>query len=197
MISQSVPPTTLLVVRHAQTIWNHARRYAGHREVPLSPDASVQIRHLTRVLEAEKIGAIYSSPLTRAQLTIRPIAEILNIPLQIEEDLQERDLGSWEGKSAEELIARFPEFNFPDSAYDGEYPVPGAESLEELEVRVRAVFERIAEQHIGQTVVISTHAGVIWALERKIAQNSRHGMRWPENSSLVRMQYAQKVFILS
>jgi len=197
MISQPVSTTTLLVVRHAQTIWNHARRYAGHREVPLSPDAADQIRRLTKRLEQESIQAIYSSPLTRAQLTVRPIAEILNLPLHIEDELKERDLGSWEGKSAEELIAHYPQFRFPESAYDGEFVVPEAETLEELEKRARVICGRLAEEHAGQTILISTHAGIIWALERKIAQNSKQGTRWPENSSLVRLTYQENIFTLS
>jgi broad specificity phosphatase PhoE len=194
MTSPSSQPTVLLVVRHAQTIWNHARRYAGHQEVPLSPDAEQQIRHLLHEVVGLPITAVYSSPLTRAQLTVRPVAEVLHVPLTVKDDLAERNLGSWEGKSAEELLASHPDFHYPDSAYDGHFSIPGAESLDSLEARTRAVFTEIAEAHLGQTVLVGTHAGLIWALERRVATNSEGTARWPDNSALAIFHYQNGVF---
>ena len=179
--------TTFLLTRHALTVWNAEQRYAGHTEVALAPEAELQIRHLTHKLVLEPIGAIYSSPLSRCLLTVSPLAEILGIDIGVDRRLLERDLGAWEGRPASELELEFPGFHFPESAYSGQFVISGSESLDSVAQRTHAVLEEIAVRHPGTTVLIATHAGIIWAAENMLCQQRMVKRPWPENSTEVRL----------
>lgn len=187
MLSHLTPSTFLLFLRHAQTIWNTEQRYAGNLEVPLSPEASIQIRAITKRLESEPIKAIYTSPLHRCQETINPLAHHLHLKPIINQDLIERDLGEWQGKSSAELTAQHPEHRFPDSAYSGEFRIPEAETLEHLQTRVRATMDNIHSRHPGEMVLLSTHAGVIWILQKYLLNNPPPQPSWPGNCALYRV----------
>jgi broad specificity phosphatase PhoE len=182
-------PTTFLFVRHAQTLWNKERRYAGDSEVPLAPEADGQIAQITQRLLSEPITAIYSSPLSRCQLTVYNISQALDLEIVVRPDLKERDLGEWEGKAADELHppTHSEAFHFPDSAYNGKFRVPGAETLEDLEHRIRGVLAQLREKHPGTTVLIATHAGVFWSIQKRIVINppdEGHTI-WPGNCCIM------------
>ncbi len=190
------PPATLLLVRHAETLWNHERRYAGHSEVPLGPGAEEQIRHLTNLLVKAGPICAYSSPLTRCLATISPTVEILGLPLCLELGLRERNLGEWEGRSETEIIQRYPAFKYPMDAYSGTYEVPKGETLDALELRAHMVLQRIGERHPGQTVLIATHAGVIWTVLDRLITNRPHDLAWPANGTINTVTYHDLSFAL-
>lgn len=179
-----LPSTRLLFVRHAQTVWNVEHRYAGHGEVPLAPEAKAQIALLTERLEGERIDAIYASPLTRCLHTIRPTAERHHRRIIVREELRERNLGSWEGRTPREIHKTHDGYHFPESAYDGTFRVPGAEPLDHVEERLRAIMHEVVEAHPGQHVVLATHAGLIWALQARIVQNTPRALHWAGNCAV-------------
>jgi broad specificity phosphatase PhoE len=183
----SAQPTTILLVRHAQTQWNKEQRYAGSAEVPLAAEAAEQISELSEKLQDEPISAIYSSPLSRCQLTIGPTAKSLHLPITIKEELKERNLGEWEGKSPSELSLHHGGYHFPDSAYNGEFRIPHAEPLEELEDRVRTFLHTVANRHPGETIALATHAGIIWIIQKRIITNPPAHIAWPSNCSIYRL----------
>jgi probable phosphoglycerate mutase len=177
-------PTTFLLVRHAQTLWNREQRHTGSIEVELSEKADSQIARLTKKIISQPVAAIYSSPLSRCQITIRPTAEILKLPIHIREDLIERSLGDWEGKSPVELLPLHPGYQFPQSAYNGDFRIPKAEPLEHLEHRIRTFLQEMHLAHPGSIVVVSTHSGVIWTVLHKIVTNVPVDFFWPSNCSV-------------
>jgi broad specificity phosphatase PhoE len=189
-------PTTILFVRHAQTVWNLDQRHTGSSEVALSPQADRQIATLTRSLLPESIEAIYTSPLSRCQLTIKPLSEIIGKQAVIRPDLQERHLGTWEGQSPKELLPLHPGYHFPESAYNGDFHIPGAEPLEDLEQRIRLFVQEMQTRHPGKTIVVSTHSGVIWTLQHRIVNNPPETWLWPSNCSVTRIRYDGRHFIL-
>ncbi len=161
-------PTTFLLVRHAQTSWNEKQRHTGSIEVPLSSHAESQIKRLTKKLVSFPIAALYSSPLSRCRITINPTAEIVSLPVSIRIELIERYLGDWEGKCPQDLSPTHPGYHFPDSAYTGQFRIPRAEPLEDLEHRIRTVLHELNTHHAGKTIAISTHSGVIWTILHRI-----------------------------
>lgn len=189
-------PTTLLLVRHAATMWSLEHRFAGRTDVALSPAVEPQIAELTRALLRYPVSAIRSSPLARCQETIRPLAEILGLPVTLDAGVIERDLGAWEGRSSDELAHEHPGFRYPESAYNERMQVPGAERVDALIERVRGALRRIAAEHPGGTVAVSTHAGVIQAAERHIVENADPLAAWPANGSIHRITYADGVLRL-
>lgn len=176
--------TTFLFVRHAQTLWNQEQRHTGSSEVGLAPAAERQIALLTRQLIKEPIVAIYTSPLSRCVLTIQHVADILACTPELRNDLKERHLGSWEGQSPRELLPLHPGYHFPESAYNGDFRIPGAEPLEQLEGRIRDFLREVSDMYPGKTLLVSTHSGVIWTIQHRIASNPLTSFIWPGNCSI-------------
>ncbi len=191
------PATRILLIRHAQTVWNVEHRYAGSGEVALAPIAEQQIAHLTERLKNERIDAIYASPLTRCLITITPTAENHGLRIIKREELRERNLGDWEGRAPREIHKTHDGYHFPESAYDGSFRVPNAEPLDELEARLRAILHEVVEAHPGQHVALVTHAGLIWMLQNRIVQNRPSHVRWVSNCAVASVVFDQDHFLLA
>jgi broad specificity phosphatase PhoE len=188
--------TKLILVRHAETIWNHEHRYAGHQEVPLGPGAKEQIEQLTEMLVPMQPTVVYASPLTRCLETIFPTAKRLNLSINLELGLRERNLGIWEGCSEAEIRLNYPDFIFPIDGYNGAYEIPDSESLAQLEIRIHAVLQRIAERHHGETILVATHAGVIWSIITRLVDNVPPEPKWPGNTIAIELYYDDAIFHL-
>ena len=66
----------LLLVRHGNTRGNSAERFWGQTDVELSADGTWQVERLAERLAGEKIDAIYSSQLRRAEATAKILSLI-------------------------------------------------------------------------------------------------------------------------
>ena len=187
----------IMLVRHARTVWNSEQRYAGHTDVPLAPEADLQIRQLTRELLQEPITAIYSSPLSRCRLTVEPLAEVLGLHVVVEPFLQERNLGSWEGRSAASLTGKYPNFHYPLSAYSGQFLIPQAETLEGVADRVELVLRTMRDASIGGITLAATHAGIMWTVMNHIVANPPPVPMWPANSTPLIVEARSGQFFLS
>lgn len=137
-------------------------RYRGHRiDDPLSDTGWEQMRRTVAGLDGW--NRIVSSPLQRCADFARWLAERHDLPLAIEHDLREVGFGDWEGLTRQELLAERPQ------DYHAFYENPvvnrpaGAESLDAFGERVAGVFDRLAQQHPGEHLLVVAHAGVIRA----------------------------------
>lgn len=175
--------TTIILVRHGTTTWNHERRYQGQLDIPLDEQGEQQAVVAAQRLKSEKIAAIYSSNLARASRTAELIAQQLggNLAVQIVPGLQEIDVGSWSGLIPDEAKERYPE-QYAAFLKDKNLPRGGGESRQQLQDRVVAAVKKIAEQQPDVTVAVVTHGAVIktlagWALELPIQfQPNFHGV---------------------
>ena len=149
----------LLVVRHAESVWNLDGRWQGQADPPLSEPGAAQAR-----LAAPKIGdvsCIVSSDLRRATSTAEIIADTLGIgPVTIDAGWRERDIGRWQGLTTAQI-----ESQYPGALGAGNYP-PGWESNESLLDRVFAAIQRTAARVVSDDVLVVSHAGVIYTLEQ-------------------------------
>ena len=93
----------LLLVRHALPIRRELEE--GIADPELSESGHRQAAHLAQYLASERIDAVYSSPLTRAQETARPVAAGQGLDVRTEPGLAEWDQNSPEYIPVEELKA--------------------------------------------------------------------------------------------
>lgn len=86
-------------LRHGQTDWNDKRLCQGQKDIPLNQKGREEALILARVIP--KFSKMYSSPLIRALET----AEIIGKGAYIHklDELKERDWGSLEGISSQEM----------------------------------------------------------------------------------------------
>jgi broad specificity phosphatase PhoE len=151
-----VGQTTFLLVRHGEADWNVERRVQGHSDRPLTQVGVAQARALAEQLADEPIDAVYSSDLARAHDTARLIADAHGLQVETLPELRERDFGTWEGLTDDEVFIRFPQ------ARTGSWG--DAETKEELEARIRDAMGRIASRHPEGRVLVVTHGGPLRVL---------------------------------
>jgi len=155
-------PLRLLLVRHAETAHNRDGLVQGRADNPLSDLGLKQAAALAERLASAPLDAIYSSPLARARQTAEAIAAPHGLPVAIEPDLVEMDIGQMEGLSGTELRERFPEFMTAWLSEDaGSAVMPGGESLAQVQARAMAVIERVVEQRPGGVVALVSHNFVL------------------------------------
>ncbi len=161
-LSMKRPSVRLLLVRHGESVLGRARRYAGHRDTPLTPAGRRQILHLRARFERLRPDLVLSSDLGRC----RESAALLAPGRRIEATdlLRELDFGDWDGLTARTCRRRDPT-RFDRWMRDpGSVRPPGGESLERLWNRVRRFASALARRHPGRTLALVTHAGPIRAL---------------------------------
>lgn len=151
----------VIFVRHGETTFNIESRYQGHTDAELSDLGRRQSERVAERLKDEKIAAIYSSDLSRANETAQAIAAFHGLSIQTDEALRECAFGEWEGLSVSEIAERYPELYQNYQRDSVTHRAPNGERLEELQERVVQAVEQIAERHPDGTVVIVSHSGPI------------------------------------
>jgi len=172
-----VPETTILLVRHGETDWNAARRIQGQTNAPLNERGRAQAHSLADELAGESIAAVYSSDLDRARETAEILAARLDLPVVVDQALRERNFGSWEGKTVDELEARWP------GAWarwrDGNEGEGDVEDHLALAQRVRGAIHRLAAAHPGERILVVAHGGAM-----RVVLMDAEGLRYPEERRL-------------
>lgn len=151
----------ILLIRHGESTWNHARRFQGARDAELSARGREQARALSVALAGADVQALYTSPLARARDTAASCAAALGLAATEVADLREVGLGDWEGLSVERVIERYGDHYWRWLTAPGDHPPPGGEALPDLQARVAAAIETIRRRHLGECVVVVSHGGAI------------------------------------
>lgn len=149
--------SSLLVLRHGQSLWNVEERWQGRADIPLSDEGVRQAALAANVLGSFEL--IASSHLERARHTASIIAEHLGVgPVEVDERLQETHVGPWEGLTRTEIEERWP-------GYLQERRKPeGFESDEDILERMSGAFLDIGQRCQNGTALIVSHSGVIRTL---------------------------------
>lgn len=159
-------------MRHGETTWNAGGILQGQASSSLSDVGKDQARAVADRLGTQysAIAAIYSSDLERALDTANTIASKCHISqVKIMKELRERHLGKLQGLSRQDARLQEPEAFKILVCQRGDEPLPGGgESLDEFCERCRSSFQKIAEKHLGEQVVVVTHGGVMNALHRHV-----------------------------
>lgn len=153
--------TRLIAVRHGETAWNRESRIQGHTDIPLNDIGLWQADRVGTAMAHEGIQAIYSSDLLRACLTAQAIGRATALPVQLEAGLRERHFGELEGLTHDEIHTRWPEQARRWKQRDPAYGPLGGETLTEFYQRCVGHLTRLAQRHLGQTIVVVAHGGVL------------------------------------
>jgi probable phosphomutase (TIGR03848 family) len=164
---------TLLLVRHGHSSANRDGILAGRLpSIHLTDRGREQAQRLARRFEGHAPARVVSSPLERCLETAAPLAEVVGVPVQVEDDLQECAYGAWSGRKLAEL-AKEPLWSTvqddPTTARFPDHEVHAAESLREMSDRVVAAVRRIdaevAAEHGDKAVWVAvSHGDLVKAL---------------------------------
>ncbi len=147
-------PVTFYFVRHGESEANAARRFAGRTDSPLTELGRRQAEAVAEALANVHFDRIVSSPLSRCRDTALVIASRRQLPVDLEPDLVEIDVGERTGSPFDE-IAGLPEWRD-----DGFVAWPRGETLDQVLSRAHRVITRIAADSAGQRVLVVGHGGV-------------------------------------
>ncbi|SFC88699.1 histidine phosphatase family protein [Clostridium uliginosum] len=150
--------TIIYLVRHGQTEWNLEKRMQGHKNSPLTNLGITQANGLYNKLFEETIDVIYSSESKRACDTAEIIKGNRIIPIIVNKELREINMGDWEGMKQSDIISKYPEiwnhfWNDP-LLYT---PTGLGESYQKLQDRVIPEVKNIINSNQGKTIIIVTH----------------------------------------
>lgn len=156
--------TRICIVRHGETDWNAERRIQGQIDIPLNDTGRQQAIAAARGLADEAFAAIYSSDLKRAGDTAAAAAGLLNLPVQFEPGLRERHYGEFQGLTQDEIKARGDYARYVNR--DASFAFGNGESLSSFAERIKDTVNRLARRHVGQTVLLFAHGGVLDVIYR-------------------------------
>ena len=158
--------TRIVAIRHGETAWNVDTRIQGHLDIPLNTTGLWQADQVARALADEPITAIYTSDLKRAHATAQAVARSTGAPLTTHTGLRERSFGHFQGRTFAEIEAELPEDAHRWRKRDPHYAPEGGESLVTLKERIERTVAQLAQQHLGEQVVMVAHGGVLDVLYR-------------------------------
>lgn len=143
---------TFLLIRHGENDYVKKGKLAGRLpEVHLNDKGRQQAAAIAGHLKEAPIKAIYSSPLERAVETAQPLAQSLNMEVQIRPGLLETGYGDWTGESLKKLgrLKAWKVVQVTPSLFR----FPNGESFAESQRRICQELETIASQHDPKDMV--------------------------------------------
>lgn len=153
--------TTLLLVRHGQTVWHEGNRYAGSSDVPLTDVGHEQAQALARWAATARLDAVWSSTLQRAIDTAAPAAEAAGLELRTDARLVEVAFGKGEGLTRSEMGVVFPDAVDAFLRSPASVPLPGGERGYDAIARAAAAFREICAQQPDGRVLVVAHSTLL------------------------------------
>lgn len=154
--------STLVLVRHGQSLWNLQNRFTGWIDVPLTEQGRAEARRAAEGIRHITFDVAYTSALLRAQETLAIILETLgnkDLPVIKHQALNERDYGDLSGLDKAATAQRYGEeiVKLWRRSYD--IAPPGGESLKDTAARTLPFYERTIRLDLaaGRNVLVVAH----------------------------------------
>ena len=148
-------------VRHGEHVLRGQGLLAGRTPgIGLSELGRAEMAAVAERLAAEKIEALYASPLQRTRESALVLAERLALPVRYREDVIEVDFGEWTGLSFDAVRhdPRWPAWR----ACRSMAAAPGGETMRQVQQRTLDALADLHKTHKSVVVIVS-HGDVIRA----------------------------------
>jgi probable phosphoglycerate mutase len=162
-----VSDTLIDFIRHGEPVGG--RRYRGDgADDPLSEKGWQQMWRA--VGDQAPWSRVISSPLQRCHAFAQALQQRYELPVEVDRRFREVGLGSWEGRTPDEVIAD------NEAEYQAFYDDPrrnrpdGSEPLELFGQRVAEALEAASCDYAGEHLLVVAHAGVIRAAVGHVLQ---------------------------
>ncbi len=159
-------PTALLLVRHGETRDTVGLRFSGRGggDPELTEAGRAQAAAVAATLaDRGGVAAVVSSPLKRTRQSAEVVADLLGLPVRVEDDLAECAFGEWDGHTYAEVTQAWPE-EFRRWLWSTHVAPPGGESVEEVSRRVQRARDTIVARFPRRPVAVVSHVTPIKAL---------------------------------
>ena len=145
------------LLRHGETELGGGLR--GSLDDALTEKGWAQMR--AAVLAGGPWDRLISSPLQRCARFAAELGEQLNLPVQLDKDLQELHFGVWEGQSAAVLMETDAEALGLFWADPYSFTPPQGEPVSDFAERVLGAVARLHQACAGERVLLISHGGVM------------------------------------
>ena len=173
----------LVLVRHGQSEWNKLNLFTGWKDPNLTQKGIAEASQAGEKLKdmSIKFDLMYTSVLQRAQLTGTIILEKLdqlNIPIEKNVNLNERDYGDLTGMNKDQARAEFGEEQVHIWRRSYDVPPPGGESLKNTYDRVVPYFKEkvLTQLESGKNILIAAHGNSLRSLVKYIEKISEENI---------------------
>ena len=154
--------TIFYLIRHAETLDENGIRHTNEdsqiineKEI-LSVEGEEQAKRLSKNTELKNIDVIWSSSYTRAKATAKYIANVNNLPINLDSSLSERKLGNLK-ELAEFMKYRSTRDPSQEQLLDREFKTSDGESAEETRQRMNKFFDKILKEYEGKRIAVISH----------------------------------------
>lgn len=192
--------TTLLLIRHGESMANFNHEFVGHTDVDLSPRGLAQAQKTAEFIkENYKIDKVYASDLQRAYKTGKCVSDACGVEIISDPGLREIYAGDWEGRKGADLLKESPEYlMWKDDI--GNCTPPNGESVKSVYERIPLRLLQIAIENEGKTIAIATHATPIRCVISKWMGLGLSGMKlfpWAPNASVTEVTFENDIFMIT
>tara|TARA_B100000953_G_scaffold298371_1_gene295056 strand:+ start:1542 stop:2141 length:600 start_codon:yes stop_codon:yes gene_type:complete len=155
--------SSLILIRHGQSLWNAANRFTGWTDIDLSPEGEEEAAEAGMKLAGNLIDRVHTSDLIRAQRTAEIILKLNevsgDVPTRYDERLNERHYGSLQGLNKAETAEKHGAEQVRIWRRSFDVAPPGGESLEMTAARTIPYFveEIVPDLEQGLNVLVSAH----------------------------------------
>lgn len=161
--------STLVIVRHGQSVWNLENRFTGWTDVELSEKGIAEAREAGRKLTGYTFKEAFTSSLIRARHTLNIILEELGeagIEVHADKALDERNYGELQGLDKAETLQKYGEEQFNLWRRSFAVAPPGGESLQNTAARVLPYYLSMIRPGLSgdNCILISAHGNSLRAL---------------------------------
>ena len=168
--AKSTENTRIYVIRHGESVGNLHRICLGHTDLDITELGMKQAKKTAEALSGIDFTAIYASDLIRAVHTAEPHAKMRGLDVNTSPDFRELYFGNWENASVLMLKEKFHEqFMIGWRQNFGTFTAPRGESVVAMAERMEEGLKRIAKEHRGENILLTSHAAAIRALWGKIS----------------------------
>ena len=166
----------LIIVRHARPTRHEVEGEHETADPPLSGLGHQQAERTAEYLKSEGIDHIVASTMKRAHQTAMPLAELLDLEIELIDDLKESDHKSKAYVPVEEMdadgedVARFLEGGMRESLF--------SDGFEAFEERVLRGFNHVIDSNRSKTVAVFCHGMTTMVYLRSI-------MKFPDPLAMI------------
>ncbi len=171
--------TTLVLIRHGQSLWNAENKFTGWTDIGLSEKGIEEAEEAGEKLENIPFDVVHTSALIRAQKTaeiiIKKNKKSKKIPVYKDKRLNERHYGSLQGLNKKETAEKYGAEQVHIWRRSFDVPPPDGESLKMNAERTIPYFKENIIQDLkkGKNVLVSAHGNSLRSIVMYIENISK------------------------
>ncbi len=171
--------TTLVLIRHGQSLWNAENKFTGWTDIGLSEKGIEEAEDAGKKLENVPFDVVHTSALIRAQKTaeiiIKKNKKSRKIPVYKDKRLNERHYGSLQGLNKKETAEKYGAEQVHIWRRSFDVPPPDGESLKMNAERTIPYFKENIIQDLkkGKNVLVSAHGNSLRSIVMYIENISK------------------------